>query len=71
MYHGEKVAFGTIAQLVLENVPEEQLVDVITWCIELGLPVTLAELGAGDVSDERLMEVAKAASVPLIAPRIA
>lgn len=63
MYHGEKVAFGTIAQLVLENVPEEQLVDVITWCIELGLPVTLAELGAGDVSDERLMEVAKAASV--------
>lgn len=61
MYHGEKVAFGTITQLVLENVSEEELVDVITWCIELGLPVTLAELGAGEVSDERLMEVAKAA----------
>lgn len=23
MYHGEKVAFGTLTQLVLENVPEE------------------------------------------------
>ena len=63
MYHGEKVAFGTITQLVLENVPEEELVDVITWCIELGLPVTLAELGAANVTDEQLMDVAKAASV--------
>ena len=43
MYHGEKVAFGTLAQLVLENVP-------------------LEELGAGNVTDEQLMEVAKAAS---------
>ena len=43
MYHGEKVAFGTLAQLVLEN-------------------VTLEELGAGNVTDEQLMEVAKAAS---------
>ena len=25
MYHGEKVAFGTLAQLVLENVPHEEL----------------------------------------------
>ena len=25
MYHGEKVAFGTITQLVLENVPLEEL----------------------------------------------
>ncbi len=64
MYHGEKVAFGVLTQLVLENVSEEELVDVITWCIELGLPVTLAELGAGNVTDEQLMEVAKAASVP-------
>ena len=32
------------------------------WCIEVGLPVTLEELGAGNVTDEQLMEVAKAAS---------
>ena len=52
MYHGEKVAFGTLTQLVLENVPEEELEDIILWCIEVGLPVTLAELGAGNVTDE-------------------
>lgn len=61
MYHGEKVAFGTITQLVLENRPEEEIFDIISWCIDLGLPVTLEELGAKDVADERLMEVAKAA----------
>ena len=62
MYHGEKVAFGTLAQLVLENVLHEELEEIIMWCIEVGLPVTLEELGAGNVTDEQLMEVAKAAS---------
>ena len=62
MYHGEKVAFGTLAQLVLENVPHEELEEIIMLCIEVGLPVTLEELGAGNVTDEQLMEVAKAAS---------
>ena len=62
MYHGEKVAFGTLAQLVLENVPHEELEEIIMWCIEVGLPVTLEELGAGNVTDEQLMEVAKVAS---------
>ena len=61
MYHGEKVAFGTITQLVLENVPAEELQDIIDWCIELGLPVTFKELGITEVTDEKLMAVAEAA----------
>ena len=61
MYHGEKVDFGTLTQLVLENVPLDELEDIILWCIEVGLPVTLAELGAGNVTDDQLMEVAKTA----------
>ncbi len=61
MYHGEKVAFGTLTQLVLENVAEEELTDIISWCIELGLPVTLAELGIKEVTDEKIMAVATAA----------
>ena len=28
MYHGEKVAFGTITQLVLENIPQEDLEEI-------------------------------------------
>ena len=43
MYHGEKVAFGTLTQLVLENVPLDELEDIILWCIEVGLPVTFQD----------------------------
>ena len=61
MYHGQNVAFGTITQLVLEDIPAEELEDIIDWCIELGLPVTLKELGITEVTDEKLMAVATAA----------
>ena len=64
MYHGEKVAFGTITQLVLENVPTDELEDIIDFCIELGLPVTLKELGITDPTPEKIMAVAEAACAP-------
>jgi len=40
MYHGEKVAFGTLTQLILENVNRDELEEVIDFCLELDLPVT-------------------------------
>ena len=61
MYHGEKVAFGTLTQLVLENVSSEELESIISFCIELGLPVTFKKLGIEDATDEKLMAVATAA----------
>lgn len=61
MYHGEKVAFGTITQLVLENVPLEELKNVIEFCVDLGLPVTLGELGIRQITKDKIMTVAKAA----------
>ncbi|MBR3954593.1 MAG: glycerol dehydrogenase [Clostridia bacterium] len=61
MYHGEKVAFGTITQLVLENVDGDELERIIDFCIELGLPVTFKELGITEVTDEKLFAVANAA----------
>lgn len=61
MYHGEKVAFGTITQLVLENIPAEELQEIIDFCIELGLPVTLKELGIKNATQEKIMAVAQAA----------
>ena len=61
MYHGEKVAFGTLAQLVLENVPADELEEIIGFCIEVGLPVTLKGLGLEEVTDEKIMAVAEAA----------
>ena len=62
MYHGEKVAFGTITQLVLENRCLCEIKKVVDFCKSLGLPTTLAELGMGNVSKERLYEVAKAST---------
>lgn len=62
MYHGEKVAFGTIVHLVLENAKMEELNTVINFCKSVGLPTCLADLGVKSVTPERLMQVAKLAT---------
>ena len=62
-FHGEKVAFGTICQLVLENAPEDEINTVIGFCLEVGLPVCLEDIGVHDIGD-RLMEVAQKACIP-------
>ena len=64
MYHGEKVAFGTLVQLVLENAPDEEIEELLAFCRKLGLPTNLAMLGAADVPKERIMAVAEAACAP-------
>ena len=61
MQHGEKVNFGTLTQLVLEKLPEAELKPVLDWMVDVGLPVTLAELGITDGSYEHLLPVAEAA----------
>ncbi len=49
-YHGEKVAFGTLTQLVLENAPMEEIETVAALCHSVGLPITLAQLDIkGDI----------------------
>ena len=63
LYHGEKVAFGTIAQLALENAPIEEIERVVEFCKSVGLPTTLKELNADQVGEDRLRAVAEAASV--------
>ena len=42
--HGEKVAFGLVCQLVLENAPREELNAVLAYLDALDLPVTLGQL---------------------------
>jgi glycerol dehydrogenase len=60
MYHGEKVAFGTLTQLFMENRPMDEIEEVADFCVSVGLPITLKELGCENVTDEQIMEVAKA-----------
>lgn len=62
--HGEKVAFGTIVHLVLENAPADELTNVIDYCKSIGLPTCLNDLGIVDVTEEKIMAVAQAAVAP-------
>lgn len=39
--HGEKVAFGIVCQMVLENTPSEEMDKIMNFMCDLGLPVTL------------------------------
>ncbi|MEW6663838.1 MAG: glycerol dehydrogenase [Thermodesulfobacteriota bacterium] len=59
--HGELVAFGTIAQLVMEDYPRQEIDKVIRFCKAVGLPVTLGQLGVSDTSPENLLKAAKVA----------
>lgn len=63
-YHGEMVAFGTICQLVLENAPEDELYEVIDFCLSVGLPVCLKDIGTEEIDDEMLMAIAEKTCIP-------
>lgn len=61
--HGEKVAFGTLTQLVLENRSIKEIEEVITFCRLVGLPTTLADIGLESASSERIRHAAEAACI--------
>lgn len=60
-FHGEKVAFGTIVQLVLENRSRDEIEEVLTFCAEVGLPTTLADIGIDNPTEEKIRRVAETA----------
>ena len=60
-YHGEKVAFGVLAGLFLSDRPSKWITEVYDFCESVGLPTTLAAVGAGDATDADLQSVAEAA----------
>ncbi|AKP34188.1 glycerol dehydrogenase [Yersinia aleksiciae] len=60
LYHGEKVAFGTLTQLVLQNSSMEEIETVLSFCQQLGLPITLAEMGVTQDIERKIQAVAQA-----------
>jgi glycerol dehydrogenase len=60
--HGEKVAFGLIAQLMLESQSQAVVEEVLAFSSSVGLPITFAEIGIGKPSRELLETVAKRAT---------
>ncbi|NCC23864.1 MAG: glycerol dehydrogenase [Deltaproteobacteria bacterium] len=63
-YHGEKVAFGVLASLVLTDKPPSLMNEIFTLCESLGLPTTLADLGLNEVTDRDLVQVAEKTCAP-------
>lgn len=58
--HGEKVAFGTIVQLVLENAADNEIFTVMDFCRTVGLPTTLKALGMEKPTADKLVKLAEA-----------
>jgi glycerol dehydrogenase len=60
--HGEKVAFGLVAQLMLESQPQSVVEEVLTFSDSVSLPITFADIGIGNPSHEVLETIAKRAA---------
>ena len=58
--HGEVVAFGVLSELHLTHADPEETDRIYTFCEKIGLPTTLGQIGAGDMTPEVLKEVAQA-----------
>ena len=63
-WHGEKVAIGTLALLMLTDRPPSIIKEVYDFCEAVGLPVTLGQIGLENATDKQLMAVATAACAP-------
>ena len=62
--HGEKVAFGLLAHLVLESQPLDLFDEVLVFCRDVGLPVTLGEIGLSSDDMSTLQAIARKAMEP-------
>jgi glycerol dehydrogenase len=61
-FHGEKVAYGLLVQLVLEAQPRSVVEQVLRFATEVGLPITLADIGLVELPGELLQQVATRAT---------
>jgi glycerol dehydrogenase len=59
--HGEKVTLGVLAALFLGDHPREMIDEVYEFCLAVGLPVTLEQIGISNPSEEMLQRVAQRA----------
>lgn len=57
--HGEGVAFSCCCQLVLEGADSATIDQVYRFCVDVGLPVTMEQLGLPDATREELTMMAE------------
>jgi len=58
-YHGEKVAFGVLAGLQLTDALPEESDTAFSFCEQVGLPTTLADIGLKNCHSQKLIKVAE------------
>lgn len=63
-YHGEKVAFGVIVGLQLADASSDEVATVFSFCEQIGLPTTLADIGLGSADRQQLMKAVEKACSP-------
>lgn len=59
--HGEKVAVGTLTQMVLDGRDDDEIKKIIDFCESVELPTKLGDLGVEDQSKDRLIKVGEIA----------
>ena len=57
-FHGEKVAYGVLVQLILEKKAEPLPEEVLDFSSRVGLPTTLAAIGLEEMTGEMLDQIA-------------
>lgn len=57
--HGEAVTVSTLASLILEGRSKEEVHEVFKFCIDVGLPVCLDDLGLSDLTEEEFEIIAE------------
>ena len=62
--HGEKVAIGTLVQLILENAPPEEMAQTLKYYKQVGLPTKMRDIGIEQVTEEKMRIVAARCSAP-------
>lgn len=58
-YHGEKVSFGLLTQLVLEGQPSSEIEEVMNFSLQVGLPITLADVGLPSLPSDLLLRISE------------
>lgn len=65
--HGEQVAYATIVQLACEKRSDAEVLDLIGFCRDIGLPVRLADIGMREATNVEIDEIAR---LTMTAPHI-
>ena len=59
--HGQGVGYGTLVQILLEQRPEAEFLQVYNWCKAVELPVCMADFDVTEAVNETIEELAKKA----------